>query len=411
MHIRNLLALTVLNLPLVAHAAGITDYSSHKPPSITYPSAGGSYTDPVFGTKIIRVTDSRYGTRCYHAYSYWPAFNYNDTRLLLACDDKALLFRFDPATDTLTADGTLQGSDGYHVQWEGALWSQISADVIYATDQNGLRIWRIDVGHRGAVGYSLMADFTSRFGTGVRIFQLTMSDDANTFAFHTVDRATGKALDAVVWVRNLGKVYVMPRQANETLDENKVDKDGQVMMANFSDDNAAIWDFHTGSVTMLKQTSSVDDVGGHFDLGHDYITNADVWNTGLVVRGYGSLRAPANIVQYKRSNGTLNWSLCDHASVREGIEDFVVGSTYCGDGTYGAFEKEIYLAYTDGHGFVRLAHTRSLGNEADGDGKYRAQPRAVVDGKGRYIVYTSDLGSSTRTDVMIPKIPSAYWPY
>src|SRR5262244_867779 len=119
---------TALALPAAAaSAAGITDYSSHKQPSLTLPAAGGSYTDPVFGTKVIRVTDSSYGAHCYHAYSYWPAFNYNDTRLLLGCDDKALLFKFDPSTDTVKPDGTLQGTTGYHVQWEGAVWSTTNA--------------------------------------------------------------------------------------------------------------------------------------------------------------------------------------------------------------------------------------------------------------------------------------------
>ncbi len=410
MHTRYLLILA-LSLPLLAHAAGITDYSSHKPTAVTFPAAGGSYTDPVFGTKVIRVTDSRYGTHCMHAYSYWTAFNYNDTRLLLNCDGKSLLFKFDPNTDTLTADGTLSGSDGYKVQWEGAAWSQSSADVIYALDMTGLRLWRIDVSQRGLAGYRLMADFTSRFGTGVYLAQLTMSSDGMTFSFHTISRSTGATLDAVVWSRTLGKTYVMPRQYGEVLDETKISKSGKVMMANFKSDNAVVWSFATGGLTALKHASSTDNVGGHFDLGMDYITNSDVIHTGLVVRGYSALRSPANIVRYKRADGTLNWTLCDHASIREGIEHFVLGSTYCGDGTYAAFEKEIYLAFTDGHGFVRLAHTYSAGNETTSDLRYWAQPRAAVDSKGRYIVFTSDLGSSSRMDVLIVKIPSAYWPY
>src|SRR5678809_228360 len=110
---RRLNTLIVLSLglaiPAMASAAGIRDYSPRRPPSITLPAAGKGYIDPVFGTKIIRVTSSIYGTHCYHAYSYWPAFNVNDTRLLLACDDKALLFRFDAATGTVSYDGPLTG--------------------------------------------------------------------------------------------------------------------------------------------------------------------------------------------------------------------------------------------------------------------------------------------------------------
>lgn len=68
------------------------------------------------------------------------------------------------------------------------------------------------------------------------------------------------------------------------------------------------------------------------------------------------------------------------------------------------------MARTDGAGFVRLAHTQSTGTNPNKAARYFAQPRAVVDRAGKYIVYTSDLGSTSRTDVMILKVPSAYWP-
>jgi hypothetical protein len=45
----------------------------------------------VFGTKVTRVTDANDGTLCVHAYAYWPAFNTNDTRLLVSCDGVPLL--------------------------------------------------------------------------------------------------------------------------------------------------------------------------------------------------------------------------------------------------------------------------------------------------------------------------------
>src|SRR5512147_704992 len=89
---------------------GLRDASTHAPPPIDLPAAGGSYTDPVFGTRITRVTDERDGRLCVHAYSYWPAMNLDSTRLLLACDSVPLLYKFDGKK--LVRDGTLAGSDG-----------------------------------------------------------------------------------------------------------------------------------------------------------------------------------------------------------------------------------------------------------------------------------------------------------
>ena len=56
-----------------------------KPPLPPLPKAGGKFTDPVFGTEIMRATDEHdgpapgFGTY----YSHWPTFNCNNTKLLI----------------------------------------------------------------------------------------------------------------------------------------------------------------------------------------------------------------------------------------------------------------------------------------------------------------------------------------
>jgi len=180
-------------------------------------------------------------------------------------------------------------------------------------------------------------------------------------------------------------------------------------MINWEDDGMTLWDFRAGTSSSYDHKSLTDNVSGHFDMGADFMANSDGVYTGLVVRTYDATRAPDNIVQYRRPDGRLNWTIADHVSLREDDEQWVLGSTYVGDGSYAAFEKEIYLARTDGAGFVRLAHTRSTESATDPNLRYFSQPRAVIDTTGRYVVYTSDLGSSSRTDVMILRIPSSLW--
>src|SRR5262245_26185559 len=58
--------------------------------------AGLSVTDPAFGSRILRVTDasiSRGG--CGTAYSYWPTFNQDVTKILVQCAEGWKLFHFD----------------------------------------------------------------------------------------------------------------------------------------------------------------------------------------------------------------------------------------------------------------------------------------------------------------------------
>ncbi len=372
---------------------GLTDLSSHAPPSITLPAAGGSYVDPVFGSKIIRVTDEHAGTHCLHAYSYWPAFNADDTRLLISCDSVPLLYRFDPSTDTVTPDGALYGAGSPHIQFEGASWSHSDPNVLYAADDGGTRLWSLDVTKRGAAGYTQIVDLAGRIpGT---IQQLTVSDDGDVWSFHA-----GGA--AVVWVRGANQVYT-DRDPAKTVNENKIDKAGRVNQINYEDDSFALWDFRAGTKSTFTQKG--DGASGHYDLGRDFIAGNDGIKTGVDVRTYAAPRTASNLVQYLRPNGAENWTIADHVSLREDDEEFVIGSTYGGDGTWSAFENEIFLAYTDGHGFARLGHTRSTGANPDSGWRYYAQPRAVVDRLGHYVVYTSDLGSSSRLDVMILVIP------
>jgi len=404
MRVQNFAFLITLCTPLLADAAGITDYSSHKPGYVTMPKAGGSYIDPVFGTKVIRVTDASNGTLCTHAYSYWPAFNHEDTRLLLACDNLPLLYRFDPATDTLTPDGKLWGADGPHIQWEGATWSYSSPDILWAVDMMGTRIWKVNVALRGAAGYTLIKDFKYEVPSTTYIFGLTTDLSANVFSFFTRDRVTNKPQQAYVWVRNINKLYKFPIYPH-VLNESKIDKNGVHAMVNYDDGTMALWTFSTGSTQWFTVNNLNDDVGGHYDMGQDFIVNSDVVNSGIVGRTFSVLRPPDRLVKYLRTDGTANWTLCDHSSIRELNEEFVVGSTYLGDLTWAPFEKEIFLGWLDGHGFVRLAHSRSMNNVY-----YWSQPRATVDMKGRLIVFTSDLGQANRTDVMIVKIPPQYWP-
>jgi uncharacterized protein (TIGR03382 family) len=393
-----------------ALAAGITDESAHAPPPIALPAAGGAYIDPVFGTRVLRVTDERHGRRCVHAYSYWPALNRDATRLLLTCDDVPVLYRFD-GTGT-SPDGKLAGDDGPRVQASGASWSHAAPDVIYALD--GRRLWRPDVSRRGAAGAEVVRDFSGLFAYPHFLAQLSMAADDRTFTFHSRDPATGAKLDAVVYDTATDEIRVFPR-GDYVIDESAIDKSGRWVVVQGDEVNPGfqLWDLQTGDVLRADLDDADARPGGHSDLGRTLLVNSDGFETGLIARRYEAPLGAANLrplVRYRHRDGRRNWSIADHVSLRADAETFVVASTYAGDGSWSAFEDEIFLAYTDGSGFVRLAHTRSVEASPNRAERYFAQPRAVVDRSGRYVVYTSDLGSATRTDVLLLTIPEALWP-
>src|SRR5262249_54435270 len=129
--------------------------------------------------------------------------------------------------------------------------------------------------------------------------------------------------------------------------------------------------------------------------------------TGLIVRNFSKPYNDGihNILRYVRQDGSPNWTIADHVSMRTDEERYVIGSTYGGDHTNAPFENEIYLVYMDGSSCVRLGHTRSDSSGSTSDLRYFAQPRASVDRDGRFVIYASNLGSSSRVDVMMLRIP------
>ena len=74
----------LLEFPLMPAAAELkTDFGVYpEPPLQPLSQAGAKISDPVFGTRILRVTDAADGnTGAGTLYSYYPAFNANNTYL------------------------------------------------------------------------------------------------------------------------------------------------------------------------------------------------------------------------------------------------------------------------------------------------------------------------------------------
>lgn len=386
-------------LPVLIALAGAADLVSRPPPPLLLPPAGGTYVDPAFGSTALRVTDERDGRRCAHAYSVWRALNADATRLLVACDDAPRLYRFDGARLAVHPDGPLEGADGPSIQWEGASWSGREPDVLYALD--GRRLWRVDVARRGRAGSTVVRDFQGLFGDPFELAQLSASDDDRIFTFHARDPATGGRRDVVVYDRVGDRVRIFPRGDRE-IDESWVDRAGRRVLVGWAGSRGgfAVWDLRTGAVDDFAWGDPDDMPGGHVDVGRELLVNGDGWRSGVLARRWTAPHGAGirNVVRWARPDGKPTWTIAEHVSL-SGDEIFAIASTYGGDGSWAPFERELVLVRLDGSGFVRLAHTRSSRDD------YWAQPRAVVDRSGSFVVWTSDLGQRDRTDVLVLRIP------
>jgi hypothetical protein len=154
------------------------------PPAPKLPKAGGTFTDPTFGTRLMRVTDETDGPDNITAYSYWPTFNKDSTLLHLCRNGEPTLYRFDPHAFRLGDHQPLYPKAppaGGNPGWEDAIWSGKEADVLYC--HNETRLWR----YRPLTGeYTLVRDFRDIVGNGF-VRQMSMSRDDQVFGFSIQD--------------------------------------------------------------------------------------------------------------------------------------------------------------------------------------------------------------------------------
>jgi hypothetical protein len=388
-------------------AGGVTDYRSVPETRVTLPAAGSYFTDPDFHTRIIRVTNaaSLGASDCQHSYSVVPAMNLDSTYVLANCNGLRV-FRLDKTTDHTTYVNTVTAGQPYTINWESAYWSNVSPNILYVLGNNSgqrhTKIFRVDVTRTDAGRFTVLKDLTGVWSGSWNLWQLSVSWDDNVFSFHARD-TSGNYYRTGAYIKSTNHFMSFPDTTYD-VDESYVEKGGRYINIIGKGANAyqvKTWNLSTNGVMATLTNSSTNKTGGHYDLGSTYWVNGDRYLTGSVVRTWTGITSPRNVFQYKTSSGSLNWAIADHISMRNADESFFLTSTYGSiSSSWPAFQHEIVLVKTNGGGFSRVAHTRSTG-AAD---SYWSQPRAVIDHDGRYVVFTSDNGT-TQTDVYILKLP------
>jgi hypothetical protein len=367
------------------------------PTAPTLPAAGGTYMDPTFGTTILRVTDANDGPDNQTAYSYWPSFNVDSTRLLVQKPGSAgELYGFDPAGFKLLGKAPLYPTPppGSNVPLaEDSIWSGLDPDAIFghATD---LKLWSYDVA-KGA--WTLIKDFSARF-PGQYLWQMSRSLDDDVFGFTLRDATTSAVTGYLVWRRSTDMLLL--NVATPDLDEIQVDKTGRWCVVKTGLQGAGlvsveVADLATGARSDLTD-GAPDFAPGHSDNGAGVCVGNDRWNNQVTSRALATPHAFSTVLPFGS-----DWSVAFHLSLLADDEGWATLSTYEDPVSTGLWHDEVFQVATDGSGKMRrLAHHRSVYG-----GVYENSPRANVSRDGRFVAYTSDWDGSGQRDVFVVATP------
>src|SRR5215210_3749671 len=190
------------------------------------PAAGGTFRDPVFGTQIMRVTDSRDGKLNGTFYPHWPTLNADSTRLLVKRYETGdAVYSFDPVNFKLGESFVIPRlpDNGTTIN-EGAIWSTADPDTLYLLGWNGPKLWSLNVRARQ---YTLVHDFSrdASFSRGDFLWQMSMSADNDTFAF--THKGNAGLVGYTVYRRSTDTVVLDVRSTLE--DEVRIDKTGRYL--------------------------------------------------------------------------------------------------------------------------------------------------------------------------------------
>jgi hypothetical protein len=369
-----------------------------EPTQFGLPPAGGIFTDPTFGTPIVRVTDeAEDGVQAHHIYAaMWPAINADDSLIFYGRGNPTAptVAEVNPETLEIANKRHLWSATGgqkFQIQW--AKWSSLRPAIMYSTRGNS--IYEIDV-LGGAV--IEVRDFEPE-NPGGSLMRLTMSDNDDVFAVTT--RGPEGYRGFQVWRRsddmilcNLSAIGIAePKVCKAALDKSGRYWCGGIQGAYVRAlvdciDRKILRGWPAGEYPYQNW--------GHGDDGHGIAVAIGHQNT---YRKYDlsdpKLVANSVALQPQRPD----WRMSVHISLR-GPDDECLVSTYAWKrDTHipGLYYNEVYTLSTDGLNNVRrLAHHHSYPHG------YWDSPRAVLSHSGRLAVWTSTWGNRTgRRDVFM----------
>lgn len=398
--------------------AQITDFGIYpEPPPPVLPAAGNTFTDPVFNTTLLRVTDAGDGNDNHHAYSYWPAMNMNSTHLyVLQTDIGATLYDFDPVSFAISNKRvafTFACPSGSQPSLEDAIWSDVDPNIIFVHDQL-MHLYAYNVSTQT---YALVKDLSTPLPLGAHSGQMNKNHtNDDLFSFTWKDNAWA-VVGFLTW-RSSTDQFNFGAQSN--FDECQPDRAGNYLIIKLGTSGttvvqARILDLSINVFTDITDggpgsstTPGLFSSPGHGDMGNGTVLGHDDWNNRLVGRTAANPSAFYSVLDMNS-----DWSQDYHASHLADDMNWITLSSYVSNTlpNSGLFKNELFQVSTDGLQSVRrLAHHHSdfLSDYAVNGGgmAYWSSPKSCISKDENWIVFTSNWGSTSRKDVFILKNPT-----
>lgn len=406
------------------------DYSPQPTPPLVLPSAGQTYVDPVFGSTIARITDETHGLRCSHYYSWssvWDAAEKTETesKMLIFVDEGAgdvpYIYSFNHETMSSTRLYPLSSIPGCpKIGSSSSLqWDRKQPGILYAleaTPAGGYQKQRIV---RFNLNRNQCGEF-KRFSAelpGCELDQLDISDSGNVFSFQA--KYSNGDIASCVWDKDSNKLLMFPSQSGATpIHAVSLSRCGQWAMVAMSYPKPGetghadlyFWRWADGKVIKVSETDTTSfGIINHMMMGRTGLVSGCAANSGISFRRFEDFGNVDVLFKFLKADGSTNWDVSNHVSLRGPLEGSAIISSYVhksdGAPSYeNPFVQEIFEVDLLTKKFRRLADTRSVGPNFVGV-NYGRQPRVSCSPSGRFAAYTSDLGSPTRTDVMVLRLP------
>lgn len=372
-------------LPWSPAHAYLTDGQVHTPPdyySFKPPAVGGTYTDPVFGTEIVRMSDGLAtpdqadGGRVTYAmneYATMSAINDDGSWIILQHDSYFALY---DGQGRYVRDLPLAVYAGSEPRW-----SRKDPNVFYFVNGNTLK--RHDVSSGSTSVVRTFSEYGSISGKGESDIcfdgdHLVLSgDNHHIFVYEISSDTKGPVLET--GGRGFDSLYITP------------------------DDNVTVSWLQRGTSRYngielfdrnMQFQRQVSPVGGHMDVTRDtdgsevlvWTNSADpapICNNGIVKIRLSDAKQTCLL--------ELSWSLAVHVSCSDGDGSCIVGTYAPSDpspgGDWPAYTNELLQVMLDGSEVRRLAHHRS--RRMNG---YNYTPRASVNRDGTRMVFASNFG-------------------
>jgi hypothetical protein len=385
-------------------SAYLTDKNIYAEPAAppTLAASGSLATDPIFGSTILRVTDSDDGSEwCIHHYSNQSPTNINSTYLKAACKTTGFsqdtrVWDFNAATMAMSNPRNFGNAP---TSWQdyGIHWSHSYPDKFFGVGGNILYEVTIPPGSSTTWTVTAIHDFASDFGapTPDNITQMSMSLDDDVFAFHYVrsDVSVGYA----VYKRSTDTVLLFVDDEGE-INEVEIDKSGRYLVAlKTGAGGLHVWDLQ-GTPT---RTTVTTDVFNHRAMGNGFVISSCQSNK-LCRRDLATPNTTSVIL-------TTGWSYSfkqDNIGM-VGTDGWVYACRHNTDGSESnsAFEQECLEVATDGSENVRrhVHHWSKMSVNT-----YEHTPRGGRSYDGRFMGFTSNWNNfdsgNGRRDMYVVKL-------